>query len=211
MPLNEDLLRFINQDMANPALDVFFSALVILGTIYVWLLFVPGLWWKDKKNEAVDLFFLIFLALAITTALKLLIAAPRPEDVRVVPLPVPSYFPYDSYSFPSNHASRAFASALFLSFRFKRWSGPLFVYAFLIGLAKIYVGAHYPVDVAAGAFVGMLLGLFFILLGRIESYITYRDKLIERVDRILHRVLEAVGRAAEEDSSCLREYRCAAV
>lgn len=182
MSWNEDLFRFINQDMANPGLDVFFSVLIILGAVYVWLVLVPALWWKGKRNEAVDLFFLILLVLVVTMVLKLLFAAPRPEDIREVPIPVPGYFGFDVYSFPSNHASRAFACALFLSFRFRKWTVPLFVYAFLIGLAKIYVGAHYPGDIIAGAAVGLIFGFLFIWLGKYERYVTLRAKLIERVE-----------------------------
>ncbi len=181
MSWNEDLFRFINQDLANPGLDVFFSVLIILGAVYVWLVLVPALWWKGKRNEAVDLFFLILLVLVVTMVLKLLFAAPRPEDIREVPIPVPGYFGFDVYSFPSNHASRAFACALFLSFRFRKWTVPLFVYAFLIGLAKIYVGAHYPGDIIAGAVIGLIFGFLFIWLGKYEPYVTLRAKLIERV------------------------------
>ncbi|MCK5290632.1 MAG: phosphatase PAP2 family protein [Thermoplasmata archaeon] len=182
MSWNEDLLRFINQDMANPGLDVFFSILIILGAVYVWLVLVPALWWKGKRNEAVDLFFLILLVLVVTTLLKFLFASPRPEDIREIPIPVPGYFGLDVYSFPSNHASRAFACAVFLSFRFKKWTVPLFVYAFLIGLAKIYVGAHYPVDIIAGAVVGLIFGFLLIWLGKYEPYVTFRAKLIERIE-----------------------------
>ncbi|MEE9223674.1 MAG: phosphatase PAP2 family protein [Thermoplasmata archaeon] len=182
MSWNEDLFRFINQDMANPGLDVFFSILIILGAVYVWLVLVPALWWKGKRNEAVDLFFLIVLVLLLTTVLKFLFAVPRPEDFREVPIPVPGYFGLDVYSFPSNHASRAFACALFLSFRFRKWTVPLFVFAFFIGLAKIYVGAHYPLDIVGGAVVGLIFGFLFVWLWKYEPYATFRAKLIERVE-----------------------------
>jgi undecaprenyl-diphosphatase len=185
MSWNEDLFRFINQDMANPGLDVFFSILIILGTVYVWLVFVPALWWKGKKNEAVDLFFLILLVLVMTTLLKFLFAAPRPEDIREVSVPIPGYFPYDVYSFPSNHASRAFACALFLSFRFRKWALPLFVYAFLIGLAKIYVGAHYPVDIIGGAVLGIGMGLLVVLLERYTFYTRVRERVVIVADKFI--------------------------
>ncbi len=189
MSWNEDLFRFINQDMANPGLDVFFSILIILGTVYVWLVFVPALWWKGKKNEAVDLLFLILLVLVVTTVLKFLFASPRPEDIREVPIPVPGYFGFDVYSFPSNHASRAFACALFLSFRFKKWTVPFFVYAFLIGLAKIYVGAHYPADIIAGAVVGLVIGFIFDRLSGYLPYAEFRERLVATAQKLGKRLL----------------------
>ncbi len=181
MSWNEDLFRFINQDMANPGLDVFFSVLIILGTVYVWLLFVPALWLKKKRVEAADLFFLILLVLVATTVLKFLFAVPRPEDIREFPIPIPGYFEYDVYSFPSSHASRAFACATLLSFWFRKWAIPLFVYAFLIGLAKIYVGAHYPVDIIVGAILGLLLGVLFFVLDRYPPYANRRVELVLKI------------------------------
>jgi undecaprenyl-diphosphatase len=185
MSWNEDLFRFINQDMANPGLDVLFSVLILLGTVYVWLILVPALWWKGKRNEAVDLFFLILLVLVITTILKFMFAVPRPTDIREVPIPIPGYFGYDVYSFPSNHASRAFACAMFLSIRFRKWTIPLFVYAFLIGLAKIYVGAHYPVDVIGGATIGVAFGMMIGYLERYSFYGERRDRIVSRLELLL--------------------------
>jgi membrane-associated phospholipid phosphatase len=192
MSWNEDLFRYINQDMANPGLDVFFSILIILGTVYVWLVFVPALWWKGKRNEAVDLFFLILLVLVVTTLLKFLFAAPRPEDIREVPIPIPGYFGYDVYSFPSNHASRAFACAVFLSVIFRKWTVPLFVYASLIALAKIYVGAHYPADVIGGGVLGVVLGWLWLQVGRYPPYVMRRGKLVLKIEDLVRRL---VGRS----------------
>lgn len=181
MSWNEDLFRFINHDMANPGLDVLFAFFIIVGTIYVWLLLVPVLWFKKRRIEAADLFLLILVVALITTILKFIVAAPRPADIREFPLPVPAYFGYDLYSFPSSQASRAFACALFLSFRFKKWTIPLFVLAFLIAIAKIYVGAHYPVDVIVGAILGTVLGLLFVVM---DQYPPYANRRVEFVLKI---------------------------
>jgi undecaprenyl-diphosphatase len=199
MSWNEDLFRFINQDMANPGLDVFFSILIILGTVYVWLVLVPALWWKGKRNEAVDLFFLILLVLVVTTVLKFLFAAPRPEDIREVPIQVPGYFGFDVYSFPSNHASRAFACATLLSLWFRKWTVPLFVYAFLIGLAKIYVGAHYPVDVIAGGILGLVIGYAFDRLSRYTAYAERRERIVVVIQGLGRRLLGREEKLGDTD------------
>ncbi|MCZ2222678.1 MAG: phosphatase PAP2 family protein [Chitinophagales bacterium] len=67
-----------------------------------------------------------------------------------------------SFSFPSSHAVNHFSAAMFifltLKTAFKKWSYLFLVWAASICYAQVYVGVHYPIDVAFGAFVGCLIG-----------------------------------------------------
>lgn len=67
-------------------------------------------------------------------------------------------------SFPSDHATAAFGVAMTdLLWRMPRRSALLLV-AFLIAIARVYVGAHYPADVVVGAILGSLwAGAFAVL------------------------------------------------
>lgn len=62
-----------------------------------------------------------------------------------------------SWSFPSGHTASSFASAWLLSRIWPRQSPLFFALASTVGLSRIYVGAHYPGDVASGATLGMAL------------------------------------------------------
>lgn len=63
----------------------------------------------------------------------------------------------DAFSFPSGHTAAAFAAAVALAGA--GLLGPAAVaLAVGIGLSRIYLGAHYPLDVTAGAMLGTLAG-----------------------------------------------------
>ena len=67
------------------------------------------------------------------------------------------------YSFTSSHAANHFGIATFISCTFfttfGRWIYLSYLWAFFISYAQIYVGVHYPLDVAGGAAIGTLAGL----------------------------------------------------
>ena len=64
-----------------------------------------------------------------------------------------------SYSFPSGDAALAMGAAVALGQMYPRLRAPAILIAAGIGLARVAVGVHYPLDVAAGALVGVAGGL----------------------------------------------------
>ncbi|HVZ98492.1 MAG TPA: phosphatase PAP2 family protein [Chitinophagaceae bacterium] len=72
-----------------------------------------------------------------------------------------SYCP-ESSSFTSSHASNHFAIAMFIFTTFNRTVSPkwaiIFLWAFLIAYAQVYVGVHFPFDVFCGALLGAIIG-----------------------------------------------------
>jgi undecaprenyl-diphosphatase len=78
------------------------------------------------------------------------------------------------YGFCSSHAANSFALAMAVYLLNKnKWVGfILFFWAFLISYSRIYLGAHYPLDV----FVGAILGI----LGSLALKKILYDKLIKK-------------------------------
>ena len=58
-------------------------------------------------------------------------------------------------SFPSGHATTAFALAAVVGFISARWFYPALALASVIGLSRVTEGVHYPSDVVAGALLGL--------------------------------------------------------
>jgi membrane-associated phospholipid phosphatase len=84
---------------------------------------------------------------------------PRPyqdHPLGVLPLLSPSHDP----SFPSDHATAAFAIAFGILFVARRTGWLFLMWAALIGISRVLAGMHYPTDVIAGAVVGLGSGYF---------------------------------------------------
>jgi undecaprenyl-diphosphatase len=66
-----------------------------------------------------------------------------------------------TWSFPSGHSAAAFAGAWLFNRDFpKRW-GLRYVLASLVAFSRIYLGDHYPGDVASGSLLGLVFAMFF--------------------------------------------------
>jgi len=68
-------------------------------------------------------------------------------------------------SFPSNHALNMAAIATFVGWHYRVMIAPLAVLAVLVGLSRVYVGVHYPVDVLFGWVWGSAIASAFYWIG----------------------------------------------
>lgn len=57
-------------------------------------------------------------------------------------------------SFPSGHAAVFFALAAVFYYIHRKWFRYFLAAAIIIGIARVFVGVHYPLDIVAGALIG---------------------------------------------------------
>ena len=142
------------------AAGVFFAEYVSYFVVIAALifLFASKQEWRERFTNTAFLMLSLVLARGILTPLlKFFVDRPRPyEALSFSPL----LSSLDSAAFPSGHATFFFAlgMAIFLILRSTGWW--FLGAAFLIGLARVFVGVHWPIDIVAGALIGIASALF---------------------------------------------------
>lgn len=160
------------------SLDKFFSFFSFLGnSIFIWIVIVILLLiFEERKNPGIskrDIAFVTIFTFSLLTAIltsqiiiKSIVKRPRPctlygQLAYYQPGYKPPFCPKD-YSFPSSHATIAFAAATVITAFDKKRRWFHFAIALLISLSRIYLGYHYFLDVTAGALIGWAIS--FIIL-----------------------------------------------
>jgi undecaprenyl-diphosphatase len=166
--LDHRLFHKINQVWVNSLLDLtlpfvrqqefwyFFYLFLLVFALYNFG--IKGCWWAASLIMTV-----IIGDLFSSSLIKSLIPRIRPcrdpdlvDQVRVLV----NYCPHSS-SFTSSHACNHFAAALFIFITLNQtgsWRWLLFIWAFIISYAQVYVGVHFPLDILGGAILGTAIG-----------------------------------------------------
>ncbi len=158
--LNTLLFQKINglagQSVWLDRLAVFFADYA--GYVLVVILVLIFIFKSARLSRFMVLVALISAAVSrgiITTVIRFFYHHPRPFDV----LAVRQLIPESGYSFPSGHAAFYFALSTGAYFYNKKLGTAFFVVSVLMGVARIFVGVHWPADILGGALVGIVTAL----------------------------------------------------
>lgn len=145
-----EIIRAI-QSIHSETLDQIFLAITDLHHENVYILLLPILFWLYDKRFARYLTAVFMVGYWFNNVLKELFdtARPTPDQVRVVR-------PESSGAFPSGHSMNPlmFWGAIALQAKRTWITASLGVVIFLIGLSRLYLGVHWPLDVLGGWAIG---------------------------------------------------------
>ena len=167
-----DAFQLIQSALAHDWLDL---PMALLTTACEgWALAIIGLalvWAMERRlaptfRSALPMLLGMLCSGLVVQLVKRLVHTPRPLTVLGAERVHLILEPLGHYAFPSGHAASVAALAMVVTLRYGPQVGWVWVLAFLGGLSRVYVGAHWVVDVTAGWAIGLVCGLAVALLLR---------------------------------------------
>lgn len=167
LQLDNYWFKLLNQGLSNPVFDVLMP---ILRNRFTWVpLYLIAVYFAVKRYGRTGWYVLLFGVLCFALADYASASILKPWVARLRPCNTPGLFvrsliPCGSgFSFPSSHAANHFALAVFFVVLFAKRSFWVFalplLWACSIAFAQVYVGVHFPIDVATGAALGSAVGI----------------------------------------------------
>jgi membrane-associated phospholipid phosphatase len=163
MSLDESLFFAINGLAGQSAsVDQFFLLIGNRSTFYVPAACAIAYWiWAYPREALLSgpiLAGAVGLADFLGGQLKWLFERVRPCRALSQAIPVEPGGCGGLFSFPSNHAVNVAAAAAFLQVLYPKTGWVTWPIVGLVGVARVYVGAHYVTDVFGGWMIGGILG-----------------------------------------------------
>ncbi len=159
------------QSMRVDGLTQLLALVSALGNqAFVWLLIgFVCLFISEKREEGICIFLAVAVVFVVSeVGIEHLVARVRPCDAGIGVSAVVGVS-HNGYSFPSGHAASSFACAIVIAMMSHSRRGGVcaVLFALLVAFSRLYLGVHYPTDVAGGAIIGAACGLAVVGIWRL--------------------------------------------
>jgi undecaprenyl-diphosphatase len=162
--MQEEILRFF-QEISNPLTDKAAELITMLGEQYFFILIISFLFWNISRKEGFKLVSAFIFSAVLNAVIKISFHTPRPFE-KLDYITGKRVHTATGYSFPSGHTqgSAVFFITLSQIIR-RRWFTIIaIILIFMVGLSRIYLGVHWPVDVIASIILGIIVSFIFCTL-----------------------------------------------
>lgn len=165
------------QNHSAPFLDNLAQVVTFFGESTSVLLIGLVIYWCIDKKRGFAIFSSLYTAHIASGVIKSIVRMPRPFTV-LPEIKGKRLSTATGYSFPSGHTTTAasFYSSVAMAFRKKALSISCAIMIVLVGLSRMYLGVHWPLDVAAGLILGCTVSslLFNLFLNVTERQLEKR-------------------------------------
>ena len=153
---DKQLFIRINRLSSRKVLNRFMRFVTLLGSAQCTVSLAIIMLYLNYHKSNVGIAYSVSLASshAIAHFVKRLFNRPRPWQV--IQCAYIYNLNYKQYSFPSGHTTAAFSTFILLALCASSLASVFCLAAALVGISRIYLGAHYPSDVLAGSFLGTI-------------------------------------------------------
>jgi len=163
----DDIMEFLAQDI-------------------VWIMIAMlAIFWFTRKEQYQRSVFYACLTAALALVLASMVISPgvnhpRPFITHIVNQLIPHSA---DASFPSDHSTIAFSFGFCVQFYHRKWGIVAISMAVLTGIARVYVGVHYPFDIAGAA------ALAFVMSYSLFKMRSYLDPIPDYFIRLYNKLV----------------------
>lgn len=179
LSLDRQLFLLINVKLANPLFDLIMPFITNKRNWYIpigisWIL----LMWKGGRNGRIVALLIVPVLIlsdqASSSWIKPIFSRLRPcktlENIRLL------VRCGSGHSFPSSHATNISAVFTIFIYFYRKYTAIWVTIILLVGLSRIFVGVHYPLDVLGGFLIGTVIAILALIVfnfgeGRVRKFV----------------------------------------